>query len=184
MSLAEAKNGNAQLFSLHGTMINDAKQRPRVSQPTVPLSVCEPILGDFAEYTHHQVMEDHAYTAWNADVGNYMGHVPGRLFFPYKRTQLQGIPPEKKTETPVRLNIRAVKSQTEEGLRQETDVVIDVYTGSTLLGEIRGAEGVEGAVVVDRGAKDGGMYRKDTDIVSSDPLVFTLRYQPHHLNCN
>ncbi|KAJ9227130.1 hypothetical protein DTO027B5_862 [Paecilomyces variotii] len=156
VSLSESKDGNAQVFSLHGTMINDVKQRARV-------------------------MADYAYTAWNADIDNYTGCVPRQAYFPYRRTQLQEIP-TKKIETPVTFHFRAVNSQTEDGLPQGTEVVIDVYAGSVLLGEVRGAEGEEGAVVVDRGAKDGSLFRKDTDIVSTEPLVFTLRYQPYHLN--
>ncbi|KAJ9265492.1 hypothetical protein DTO212C5_6685 [Paecilomyces variotii] len=156
VSLSKSKDGNAQVFSLHGTMINDVKQRARV-------------------------MADYAYTAWNADIDNYTGCVPRQAYFPYRRTQLQEIP-TKKIETPVTFHFRAVNSQTEDGLPQGTEVVIDVYAGSVLLGEVRGAEGEEGAVVVDRGAKDGSLFRKDTDIVSTEPLVFTLRYQPYHLN--
>lgn len=160
-------------------MINDVKQRARVSRPPVSL-VCEPILETLLS-THYQVMADYAYTAWNADIDNYTGCVPRQAYFPYRRTQLQEIP-TKKIETPVTFHFRAVNSQTEDGLPQGTEVVIDVYAGSVLLGEVRGAEGEEGAVVVDRGAKDGSLFRKDTDIVSTEPLVFTLRYQPYHLN--
>jgi hypothetical protein len=126
-------------------------------------------------------MADHAYTAWNADIDNYTGCVPGQAWFPYRRTQLQEIPPNETMETPVKFNIRAANSQTDHGLSQDTEVTIDVYRGSTFFGEIRGAEGEEGAVVVDRGAKDGSLFRRDTDVVSTEPLVFTLRYQPYAL---
>lgn len=120
-----------------------------------------------------RLMKQESYEAWNADVNCPVGYVPATET--YKRTQLQECYKVKKEEA-VSLRYRPVNDQTAQGLAQEIQVEIEVYSGTEFLGHLREAEGYKGAVVVDRGPKDK-FHGKD-DIKAGKPLRFTLRYQP------
>jgi hypothetical protein len=122
-------------------------------------------------------MKQEGYEAWNADINCPVGCVPVRET--YKRTQLQECWKTRK-ELPVSLCLTPVDEQAAEGLRQEAKVIIEVYSGTEFLGHVREAEGQNGAVVVDRDPQDE-FHGKD-DIKATDPLQFTLRYQPYGKN--
>jgi hypothetical protein len=122
-------------------------------------------------------MTQEDYNVWKADVNCPVGYVPGTE--KYKRTQLQDCYKIKKEE-PVRFRCIPVVNQTAQGLGQETKVTIEVYSGTEFLGHIREAEGYKGAVVVDRGPQD--QFHDGGDVKASDPLQFTLRYQPYEDN--
>ncbi|GKU05131.1 membrane attack complex component perforin [Fusarium langsethiae] len=111
------------------------------------------------------------------DVNCPVGYVPATE--KYKRTQLQECYKVKKEEL-VRFRCTPVNDQTAQGLRQEIKVVIEVYSETEFLGHVREAEGYNGAVVVDRGPKD--KFHDKGDVKVSEPLQFTLRYQPYEDN--
>ncbi|KAL6923987.1 hypothetical protein FSST1_001261 [Fusarium sambucinum] len=152
LSLGSVQNNDAQVFQLSGKVVQGENQRLRL-------------------------MKQEGYNVWKADANCPVGYVPGTE--KYKRTQLQECYKVKKEEE-VRIRCMPVTDQTAQGLGQEVKVVIEVHSGTEFLGHIREADGHKGAVVVDRGPKD--KFQDKGDIKASDPLQFTLRYQPYEDN--
>ncbi|CEI39930.1 hypothetical protein FVEN_g2198 [Fusarium venenatum] len=152
LSLGSVQNNDAQVFQLSGKVVQCENQRLRL-------------------------MKQEDYNVWKADVNCPVGYVPGTE--KYKRTQLQECY-KVKNEEEVRFRCMPVTDQTAQGLGQEVKVVIEVYSGTEFLGHIREADGHKGAVVVDRGPKD--KFQDKGDIKTSEPLQFTLRYQPYEDN--